>query len=106
MVAVKAVEDARPRDETEDTRLFDVKLDTEVVARVEVPVTASVPPTVSLPVMVEVPVVAVLAVKYVVTAFVVVELPTIKLVKLAKVATRDEKKPLVVVELVINPFVA
>ena len=40
------------------------------------------------------------------TALVVVELPTIKLVMLASVATRDEKKPLVLVLLVEKRFVA
>ena len=45
------------------------------------------------------------AVRYVVTALVVVEFPTIKLVKLAKVARREEKNPLVEVELVILALV-
>ena len=76
-----------------------------VVARVEVPVTASVPPTDSLPVTVEVPTVCVLAVRYVVTALVVVELPMTMLVKLARVATRDEKNPLVDVLLVMSALV-
>ena len=71
-----------------------------VVARVEVLVTVRVPPTVSLLVTVEVPTVCVLAVKYVVTAFVVVELPMMILVMLASVERSDEKNPLVVVELV------
>ena len=69
------------------------------------PVTPNVPPTVWLPVTVEVPVVAVLAVRYVVTAFVVVELPTIKLVKLARVASNDAKKPVVLVLLVMFELV-
>ena len=50
--------------------------------------------------IVEVPTVAVLAVRLVTTALVVVEFPTIKSVMLANVATRDEKKPLVEVLLV------
>ena len=41
MLAVRAVEEARPSDEITDVRLVAV-----VVAKVEVPVTASVPPTV------------------------------------------------------------
>ena len=45
------------------------------------------------------------AVKYVVTAFVVVEFPIMRLVKLASVARSDEKNPLVLVEFVILEFV-
>ena len=104
MFAVRAEEEARPKDEMTDVRLLDDKLVTVVVARVEVPVTARVPPTDWLPVIVEVPTVCVLAVKYVVTALVVVELPTIKLLKLASVATRDAKNPLVEVLLVEEVF--
>ena len=70
------------------------------------PVTPNVPPTVWLPVTVEVPVVAVLAVRYVVTAFVVVLLPTIRLVKLASEAKRDEKNPVVEVLFVVSELVA
>ena len=40
------------------------------------------------------------------TALVVVLLPTIRLVKLARVATRDEKNPLVLVLLVMSELVA
>jgi hypothetical protein len=40
---VRPVEDARPIDETADDRLSDVRLDTVVVASVEVPVTERVP---------------------------------------------------------------
>ena len=47
-----------------------------------------------------------LAVKYVVTALVVVEFPTIRLVKLARVARRDAKNPLVLVLLVEKRLVA
>jgi hypothetical protein len=50
--------------------------------------------------MVDVPTVSVFAVRYVVTALVVVELPMMMLVKLARVAMRDEKKPEVLVLLV------
>jgi hypothetical protein len=60
----------------------------EAVARVVCPVT------------VEVPTVCVLAVKYVVTAFVVVEFPMITLVKEASVEASVAKKPFEVVELV------
>lgn len=69
------------------------------------PVTSSVPPTVSLPVTVEVPTVCVLAVRYVVTALVVVELATIKLVKLASEEAKVVKNPFDVVELVMKALV-
>ena len=55
---------------------------------------------------VDVPVVAVLAVKFVTVAFVVVEFPMIALVKLARVARSDEKNPLVLVLLVEKRLVA
>jgi hypothetical protein len=67
-----------------------VRVEAVVVASVLVPVTASVPPTVSLPVTEEV-----FEVRVVIVALVVVELPTRRLVKLASVATRLEKNPLV-----------
>ena len=53
-----------------------------------------------MPVVVLLVNVALVAVKVVATAFVVVEFPTIKLVKLARRATRLEKNPLVLVLLV------
>ena len=71
-----------------------VKAVAEAVARVVCPVT------------VEVPTVCVLAVKYVVTAFVVVEFPIMRSVKLASVEAREAKKPFVLVELVMNALVA
>ena len=46
------------------------------------------------------------AVRLVIVAFVVVEFPTMRSVIEAKVATRDEKNPLVLVLLVENRFVA
>ena len=49
--------------------------------------------------IVEVPTNDELAVRYVVTALVVVEFPTMRLVIEARVATREEKKPLVEVAL-------
>jgi hypothetical protein len=73
----------------------------EALERVVCPVTESVPPTVSLLATVEVPTDAVVAVRLVATALVVVELPTTRLVMEAKVATRDDMKPLVVVALVV-----
>ena len=66
-----------------------------VVASVEIPVTTFVLVVVLLVVR-----------RLETTAFVVVEFPTIKLVMEARVATRDEKKPLVVDELVIVALVA
>ena len=69
------------------------------------PVTPNVPPTISFPITVEVPTVEVLAVRYVVTALVVVELPMMMLVMFASVANNDAKNPLVLVEFVIVEFV-
>jgi hypothetical protein len=43
VVAVRAVEDARPREEELVVRTLEVREDAVVVARVEVPVTARVP---------------------------------------------------------------
>jgi ABC-type uncharacterized transport system fused permease/ATPase subunit len=97
-------------------------LEVDALASVVCPVTASVPPmlvlpltvkavaeavlSVDCPVTVDVPTVAVLAVRYVVTAFVVVLLPTIRLVKLASEAKRDEKNPVVEVLFVVSELVA
>ena len=64
------------------------------VAKVEEPVTTKVLVTVLF-----------VAVRLVATAFVVVELPTTRSVKLASVATREEKKPLVEVALSAVRFV-
>ena len=69
MVAVRAVEDARPREVWPEM----VNAVAEAVASVVCPVT---------------------------TAFVVVEFPITMLVKLARVASNEEKKPLVLVLLV------
>ena len=66
-----------------------------------VPDTDSVPPTLSLPVMTELVVVLLVIVAPVMTAFVVVELPTTRLAILASVATSDEMNPLVVVAFVV-----
>ena len=78
-----------------------VRFVTVVVESVEVPLTVRVPPTVSLPVTTLLATVLLVVVRLVIVALVVVELPTIKLVILATVARREEKNPLVEVELVI-----
>jgi len=83
----------------------DERLDVDALPSVVCPVTPSVPPTVWLPVIVEVPTVCVFAVRLVITAFVVVELATIKLVRLAKVAARVVKNPFDVVLFVMNALV-
>ena len=67
-----------------------MRLEIDVVASVDVPVTARAPVVVLL-----------VVVRLVATALVVVELPTIKSVILARVATRDEMKELVEVLLVV-----
>jgi hypothetical protein len=77
----------------------------EALESVVWPVTERVPPTVSLLATVDVPTDAVVAVRFVATALVVVELPTTRLVMLVSVATSDEKKPLVEVALVTTAFV-
>jgi hypothetical protein len=83
----------------------------EALPRVVCPVTPRVPATVALLVTVEVPIVADEARRLVVEAFtmyavVVVELPTMRLVILARVARSDEKNPLVEVLFVVDAFVA
>ena len=117
-VTVRPVEDARRRDVCPETVSDVAEAEASTVCpetvsaveearpRVVFPVTERVPVTVSFPVIVEVPTVEVLAVRYVVTAFVVVELPMMMLVMFASVATRDEKNPLVEVADVEYKFVA
>ena len=71
-----------------------MRLEIVVVARVEVPDTTEVPVVVLL-----------VIVAFEITALVVVELPTMRSVMLARDATRDEKNPLVEVLLVVTRLV-
>jgi hypothetical protein len=80
-----------------EVRVFAVRAVAEALPSAVCPVTESVPPTVWLPEIDEVPTDAVFAVRLVATAFVVVELPTRRSVKEARVAMSDEKNPLVAV---------
>ena len=89
VVAVKADEDAVASVVCPDT----VRAVAVVVAKVEVPVTAKTPED------------RVLDDRVVTNAFVVVELPTMSDVRLASVATSEEKNPVVLVLLVIVPLV-
>ena len=89
VVAVKADEDAVASVVCPDTE----RAVAVVVAKVEVPVTAKTPED------------RVLDDRVVTNAFVVVELPTMSDVRLASVATSEEKKPVVLVLLVIVPLV-
>jgi hypothetical protein len=93
LVAVAFVILVLPRVVCPDT----VTLVAEALPSAVCPVTESVPPTVWLPEIDEVPTDAVFAVRLVATAFVVVELPTRRSVKEARVAMSDEKNPLVAV---------
>ena len=77
-----------------------VRLDEDALLRDVCPVTFSVPFEVRVDVAVIFP-----PVKLLTTAFVVVEFPIIKLVKLAKVATRLEKNPFVEVLFVVTRLV-
>jgi hypothetical protein len=75
----------------------------DAVDNVVCPVTPSVPPTVSLPVMVEVPIVDELAVRYVVTKFVVVAEMKDALVPMRVVKNAFVEKRLVAVNPVDDP---
>jgi phosphotransferase system glucose/maltose/N-acetylglucosamine-specific IIC component len=112
LVVEAFVELAKVTDEDGDTMFgafsvpVTVRLVTVVLASVVVPVTARPPPIDWFPVTVEVPIVAELAVRYVVTALVVVLLPITTLVKLAKADdNEDEKYPEVLVLLVMKASV-
>lgn len=96
-----------PRKELEEKSVSAVRAEDEALVRVVWPVTPRVPPTVSLPVTADDPVVVLLAmVAEVITALVVVELPTMRSVMFARVAMSDEKNPFVDVALVLDALVA